>query len=60
MAYQMISTNGQIQYNINEFVIESPEDLKLLPPKSAAGSTALCMSNGEVYMKNVSGQWSII
>lgn len=57
MAYQMISTNGQIQYNVNEFIIDKPEDLKKLPNKSVMGSTAFCISNSMVYIKNSQGQW---
>lgn len=60
MAFQTISTNGQIQYNINEFVIDSPDDLEKLPQKSTAGSTAFCTSNSEVYIKSASGLWVIL
>ena len=35
MAYKMISTNGQVQYGVDEYVIDSPEDLEKLPKKSA-------------------------
>jgi len=35
MAWNMISTNGQVQYNISEFVIDSPDDLETLPKKCA-------------------------
>ena len=60
MGHQLISTNGQIQYQVNEFVIDSPDDLKSLPPRSSAGSVAICTSNGEVYMKNTSGLWVVM
>lgn len=35
MAWNRISTNGQVQYNVDEFVIDSPDDLKTLPKKCA-------------------------
>ena len=35
MAFNMISTNGQVQYNVSEFVIDSPDDLESLPKKCA-------------------------
>lgn len=57
MPIKMIATNGQVQYNVDEFVIDSPDELKKLPNRSAPGSVAICTSNGEVYMKNGSGQW---
>jgi len=60
MAYNILSQNGEVQYGVNEFVIDSPEDLKKLPDKTAMGSSALCLSNNEVYMKNSSGEWKAI
>lgn len=60
MAYNILSQNGEVQYGVNEFVIDSPEDLKKLPDKTAMGSSALCLSNSEVYMKDSSGEWKAI
>ena len=60
MSKNLISTNGQIQYGVDEFVIDTPDDLKALPFRSKMGSTALCISNGEVYVKNSSGEWVAI
>ena len=57
MAYKMISTNGQVQYNISEFVIDSSADLASLPKNSAMGSSALCLSDGSVYVKDSNGEW---
>lgn len=57
MAFNMISTNGQVQYNISEFVIDSPDDLEKLPKKCAQGSVALCTEDGSVYIKNSLGEW---
>ena len=60
MSYQMISTNGQTQYGIDEYVIDSPDDLETLPLRSKMGSTALCLSDGSVYVKDSKGQWKEI
>lgn len=57
---KMTSTNGQIQYNIDEFVIDTPDDIKDLPRKSAMGSYALCISTGAVYVKDSQGEWKEI
>lgn len=57
MGYRLISTNGDIQYNVNEYVIDEPEDLNSLPKNCVMGSTALCLSNSSVYMKNSKGKW---
>ena len=56
----MTSTNGQIQYNVNEYVVDTPDDLEKIPPSAAMGSAALCLSNGSVYMKDSKGQWKEI
>ena len=60
MAQKMISTNGQVQYNVDEFVIDTPDDLKKLPTRSAMGSVALCISDGNVYIKDSTGEWKVI
>ena len=57
MAISMISTNWNIQYNVDEFVIDSPDELKKLPKKSVSGSVAICTSTGDVYIKNGAGEW---
>ena len=54
---KMTATNGQIQYGVDEFVIDTPDDIKDLPRKSVMGSYALCLSNGSVYVKNSNGEW---
>lgn len=60
MSYKMTSTNGQVQYDVNEYIIDTPEDLKSLPVKCAMGSAALCLSNGSVYIKDSTGEWKEI
>jgi len=57
MGYRLISTNGDIQYNVNEYVVDEPEDLNSLPKGCVMGSSALCLSNGSVYIKNSKGKW---
>ena len=56
MANNTLSTNGQVQYGITEFVIDSPDDLQKLP-RCLMGSSALCLSNGSVYIKDSTGKW---
>lgn len=56
MANNTLSTNGQVQYGITEFVIDSPDDLQKLP-RCLMGSSALCLSNGSVYIKDSAGKW---
>lgn len=56
----LMSTNGQIQYDHDEWVVDKEEDLKLLPRKSGMGSVAIVISTGKVYMKDSSGEWKVI
>lgn len=60
MAVNKISTNGQIQYNVDEYVIDSPDEINKLSQKSVPGSVAIYTSTGDVYMKNGSGEWVVI
>lgn len=57
MAYKLVSTNGQVQYGIDEFFIDSKDDLEKLPKRSSMGSQALCLGDGTVYVKNSAGEW---
>ena len=60
MAFKLISTNGQVQYNIDEFALDSVDELKKLPQRSAMGSTAIILSTGDVYVKNGKGEWVLL
>lgn len=57
MAYNLISTNGDIQYNINEYVVDEFNDLKKLPSNCKMGSIAYCIADGNYYVKNSKGEW---
>jgi len=57
MAYNLISINGNIQYNINEYVVDEFNDLKKLPLNCKMGSIAYCIADGNYYIKNSKGEW---
>ena len=57
---KLMSTNGQVQYDHDEWVVDKEEDLKLLPRKSSMGSVAIVISTGKVYMKSSFGEWEEI
>lgn len=58
MAINTSSTNGQIAYNIKEFICDTPTDLQNLPSVGiGAGSTAFVISTKELYMINSTGTW---
>ena len=54
---KLSAANGDIQYDVNEYVCDSPEDIPNLPHHCAMGSIAIIISTAEVYMKNSSGEW---
>ncbi|MBO7079242.1 MAG: hypothetical protein J6W64_05480 [Bacilli bacterium] len=54
---KLMSTNGQIQYDQDEWAVDKEEDLKLIPKRSGMGSVALVISTGKVFMKDSKGEW---
>lgn len=60
MAFNLMTTNGQVQYNINEYYVDYREDLKKLPPSCAMGSKALCAEDGFTYIKMGNGSWKAL
>lgn len=58
MVKQIAPTNECTQVR-KDFVIDTDEDVASLP-SCAAGSTALSVSSGNVYMVNASGVWAMV
>jgi hypothetical protein len=55
---KLFSHEGEISYNIKEWVCDTVEDLVNLPSGSMAmGSTAFIISTSELYMLNSEGEW---
>lgn len=55
--FKLISSNGEVQYDVNEFACDTPADIAKLPVSCAMGSTAIIISTGEVYMLNSKREW---
>ena len=53
----LYSQNGDIQYNIREYVVDTLDDIKSLPTHAAMGSTAIVISTSEVFMLNGEKEW---
>lgn len=51
------SVSGDIMYDVEEYVVDTVEELPNIPSSCAMGSTAIVISTAEVYMKNGSGEW---
>lgn len=56
MAYKQIAPTYECEAPKKEFVLDTDADVELLPP-CGAGSTAISVASGKVFMKNASGQW---
>lgn len=57
---KMTSQNGEIVYDVKEYVCDSPDDLPNLPRNCGMGSTCIVISTSEVYMMNSEREWSKI
>lgn len=49
--------NGDITYDIQELVCDTPDDMASIPPHIGWGSTCIVISTSEVYIKNSKGEW---
>jgi hypothetical protein len=54
---KLLSTNGQVQYDHDEWIVDTPEDLDTIPPHSGMGSIVFVISTATLYMKNSEGEW---
>ena len=53
-----LSDTGQVAYNVQEYVLDFKGDLPLLSQVDcAAGSTAIVIEDGSIYIKNSRGEW---
>lgn len=53
----IISSNGEIHYGVNEYIIDTNKELEKIPLSAAAGSTAYSIEDGKTYIKNNKNQW---
>ena len=61
MGIVLRAQNGEIRNRVEEYTLDTPEDLsRLAYANCASGSTALIISTGEVYIKNSEGIWEEI
>lgn len=52
-----LSQSGHTAYGLQEFAVDTPEDLDYLPVDAPMGSTAIVISTSAVYMINGEGKW---
>ena len=53
----ILSANCETAYGVNEYVIDTPEEIASLPRHCDMGSIAIVISTSEIYMKNGQGEW---
>lgn len=59
MAYKKIAPTYECEAPRMEFVLDTDADLEDLP-ECGAGSSAISVASGNVFMKNASGAWRIL
>jgi hypothetical protein len=55
-----MSSNGEISYGVNDYVIDMDDELNEIPNNAEAGSTAYSIESGNTYIKNNMNEWSIL
>lgn len=59
MAYKIVKSNGDIAHDITEFMVDTVEDIQLLPHYVGMGSKAYVINSGELYIKNGKNEWRL-
>ena len=54
---QIAQQRGRVQYGLQRFVLDTPDDLLKLPAKTVPGSSAYVISTGDRYMHNSKNVW---
>lgn len=55
--FYLVEHQGKEQYDMKDFVCDTPDDIVHLPLDCAMGSTCFCISTSEAYMLNSLGEW---
>lgn len=58
MAVKQISDDRDFDWE--EYVIDTPEDVINLPTVCGWGSMALCISTGDLYILNSNKEWKLL
>lgn len=56
---QLITANGNSQYGIYKFAVDTIDDLEKIPRSAKMGSEAIVTSTSETYIKSGNGDWKI-
>lgn len=58
MAVKQLSDDRDFDWE--EYILETPEDVPDLPTDCGWGSTALCISTGDIYILTSEKQWIVL
>lgn len=57
---QIMSSNGEISYGVNDYVIDTDNELNEIPSNAEGGSTAYSIESGTTFIKDNMNEWSIL
>lgn len=57
---KIVAQNGQVAYDVYEYVVDTYSDIETIPARAGAGSSALVIDSSLVYMKNNKGKWILL
>lgn len=60
MAYSLMQVDSNVAHGVNQYIIDSAEDIEKLPRTCQPGSAALDASTGDVYILNNAREWKKI
>ena len=53
----LMKQSGHITYGLKEYVVDSEDDIDLLPLDCPMGSSAFVIQTGDMYMMNGNHEW---
>lgn len=57
---QIMSSGGEVSYGVNDYVIDTDDELNEIPNNAEAGSTAYSIESGTTFIKNNMNEWSVL
>lgn len=57
---QIMSSNGEISYGVNDYVIDTDDELNEIPSNAEGGSTAYSIESGTTFIKDNMNEWSVL
>lgn len=57
---QIMSSNGEISYGVNDYVIDTDDELNAIPSNAEGGSTAYSIESGTTFIKDNMNEWSVL